>query len=39
MIVYGASLLLISAIISGMWGAIALDRRLLKPDVSDAEIT
>ena len=37
-IVYGASLLLISAIISGMWGAIALDRRLLKPDVSDAEI-
>jgi uncharacterized membrane protein len=38
-IVYGASLLLISAIISGMWGAIALDRRLLKPEVSDAEIT
>ena len=37
-IVYGASLFLIALIISGMWGAIALDRRLLKPDVSDAEI-
>jgi len=38
-IVYGASLLVIAALISAMWGAIALERNLLKPEVSDREIS
>ena len=38
-IVYGASLLAIAAVISAMWGTAALDRRLLKPEVTEKEVS
>jgi uncharacterized membrane protein len=37
-IFYGLNLLAISTIFGALWGAVARDRRLLKPDVSDAEV-
>ena len=37
-IFYGATLLVISLLISALWGAIARDRDLLKPEVSEQEI-
>jgi len=36
-IFYGASLLVISLLISALWGSVALDRSLLRPEVSDKE--
>jgi uncharacterized membrane protein len=38
-IFYGGSLLVISLLVGTLWGAIAHDRHLLKPDVSEEEIT
>jgi dolichol kinase len=35
---YGASLLVISLLFNGLWRAAARDRRLLIPEVSDAEV-
>jgi uncharacterized membrane protein len=37
-IFYGASLLVISLLFSALWRAVASDRQLLKPEVSDAEV-
>jgi uncharacterized membrane protein len=37
-IFYGATLLVISLLLSALWGAITRDRDLLKPDVSEREI-
>jgi TMEM175 potassium channel family protein len=37
-IFYGASLLVISMLLGALWGSIARDRELLKPEVSQAEI-
>ena len=37
-IFYGATLLVISLLLSALWGAITRDRGLLKPEVSDHEI-
>ena len=37
-IFYGATLLVISVLISALWGAISRDRDLLKPEVSEQEI-
>ena len=37
-IFYGATLLLISLLLSALWGAITRDRGLLKPEVSEQEI-
>ncbi len=37
-IFYGATLLVISLLLSALWGAIASDRDLLKPEVSEQEI-
>ena len=37
-IFYGATLLVISLLISALWGSIARDRDLLKPEVSEREI-
>jgi uncharacterized membrane protein len=37
-IFYGACLLVIAVLFSTLWGAIALDRALLKPEVSDEEV-
>ena len=37
-IFYGATLLVISLLLSALWGVIARDRDLLKPEVSDQEI-
>ena len=37
-IFYGASLLVISLLISALWGAVASDRSLLKPEVSEKEV-
>ena len=37
-IFYGATLLVISLLISALWGAIARDRDLLRPEVSEQEI-
>jgi uncharacterized membrane protein len=38
-IVYGASFLVIALVISAMWGTISRDRQLLKPEVTDKEIS
>lgn len=38
-ILYGASLLVIGVMIRAIWGTVALNRSLLKPEVTDAEIT
>ena len=35
---YGATLLLISLLVSALWGVISRDRELLKPEVSEQEI-
>ena len=35
---YGASLFAIAAIIGGLWAVVAADRRLLRPEVDDAEV-
>jgi uncharacterized membrane protein len=37
-IFYGLSLLVIALLFSALWGAVARDRRLLEPEVSDAEV-
>jgi uncharacterized membrane protein len=37
-IFYGASLLVISVLISALWGAVASDRTLLRPEVSEKEV-
>jgi uncharacterized membrane protein len=37
-IFYGATLLVISLILSALWGSVALDRHVLKPEVSDDEV-
>ena len=37
-IFYGASLLVISLLFSALWGAVASDRSLLKPEVSEQEV-
>jgi uncharacterized membrane protein len=37
-IFYGASLLVISLLFSALWGAVASDRSLLKPEVSEKEV-
>jgi TMEM175 potassium channel family protein len=37
-IFYGASLLVITLLFSALWGAVARDRSLLKPDVSEKEV-
>jgi uncharacterized membrane protein len=37
-IFYGASLLVLSLLFSALWRAVVSDRRLLRPDVSDAEV-
>lgn len=37
-IFYGATLLVISLILSALWGSVALDRRVLKPEVTDDEV-
>jgi uncharacterized membrane protein len=37
-IFYGASLLVISLLISALWGAVASDHSLLKPEVSEKEV-
>lgn len=37
-IFYGGSLLVISSLLSAFWGSVALDRHLLKPQVSDKEL-
>jgi uncharacterized membrane protein len=37
-IFYGATLLVISLLLSALWGAITRDRDLLKPEVSEREI-
>ncbi len=37
-IFYGASLLVISLLYSALWGVVASDRSLLKPEVSDEEV-
>ena len=37
-IFYGACLLVIALLFSALWGAVALDRALLKPEVSDDEV-
>jgi TMEM175 potassium channel family protein len=36
---YGISLFVVTAVISALWGSIARDRELLKPEVSEQEIT
>jgi uncharacterized membrane protein len=38
-IFYGLSLLLVAIFIAALWASIARDRGLLKPDVSDAEVS
>jgi uncharacterized membrane protein len=35
---YGASLLVISLLLNSLWGAATLDRRVLRPEVTDEEI-
>ena len=37
-IFYGATLLVISLLLSALWGSVILDRHVLRPDVSDDEI-
>lgn len=37
-IFYGGTLLVISLLLSALWGSVALDRHVLRPDVSDDEI-
>jgi uncharacterized membrane protein len=37
-IFYGLNLLAISTLFGALWGTVARDRELLKPDVSDAEV-
>jgi len=37
-IFYGATLLVISLLLSALWGSVTLDRHVLRPDVSDDEI-
>ena len=37
-IFYGGTLLVISLLLSALWGSVTLDRRVLQPDVSDDEI-
>jgi uncharacterized membrane protein len=37
-IFYGATLLVISLILSALWGSVALDRHVLKPEVTQDEI-
>jgi uncharacterized membrane protein len=37
-IFYGLCLLAIALLVSALWGAVALDRRLLKPEVTDEEV-
>jgi len=37
-IFYGASLLVISLLLNSLWGSAALDRRVLRPEVTDDEI-
>ena len=37
-IFYGASLLVISLLINALWGAVASDRNLLRPEVSEKEV-
>jgi uncharacterized membrane protein len=37
-IFYGASLLVISLLINALWGAVASDRSLLRPEVSEKEV-
>ncbi len=37
-IFYGASLLAISLVLSSLWGVVARDRSLLRPEVSDEEV-
>jgi uncharacterized membrane protein len=37
-IFYGASLLAIALLFSALWGAVARDRKLLKPEVTEAEV-
>jgi uncharacterized membrane protein len=36
---YGASLLAIALLFSALWGTVARDRDLLKPEVTDEEVT
>ena len=38
-IFYGASLLMISLLLNAMWGCVVRDRHLLKPEVSEQEVT
>ena len=38
-IFYGASLLAIALLFSALWGAVARNRELLKPEVTDEEVT
>jgi uncharacterized membrane protein len=38
-IFYGCSLFVVSALIGALWAAIARDRRLLRPEVSDEEVS
>ena len=37
-IFYGASLLVVSVLFGALWGTVARDRRLLRPEVTDAEV-
>jgi uncharacterized membrane protein len=37
-IFYGLNLLVISALFSALWGSVVRDRKLLKPEVSEAEV-
>ena len=37
-IFYGGSLLVISLLLSALWGAVASDRSLLRPEVSEKEV-
>ena len=37
-IFYGATLLVISSLLSALWGSITLDRHLLRPEVDESEI-
>ena len=37
-IFYGGTLLVISLLLSALWGSVALDRRVLRPEVSDDDV-
>lgn len=38
-IFYGAALLVVSSLLSALWASVTLDRNLLKPEVSEDEVT